>query len=59
MHDPGAHSLKCKETSKVRDLLRRGTFKFIFKSELPDGANTLTVRIVLALKSSAYGKIKY
>ena len=45
--------------SEVQDLLRRGTFKVILKEELPDGANALTVRFVLAIKSNANGKIKY
>ena len=59
--DPRANSeemLKAK-LDEVSDLLRRGTFKVILKGELPDGANALTARFVLAIKSSIDDKIKY
>ena len=59
--DPRANSeemLKAK-LDEVSDQLRRGTFKVILKSELPDGANALTARFVLAIKSSTDDKIKY
>lgn len=39
--------------NEFKGLLRRGTFKVIFKSELPDGANALTGLFVLAIKSDA------
>ena len=45
--------------SEVRDLLKRGTFKVILREDLPDGANALTARFVLAIKSDADGNIKY
>ena len=37
----------------------RGTFKVILREELPDGANALTARFVLAIKSNADGQVKY
>lgn len=40
---------------EVNDLLRRGTFKVILREELPDGANAITARFVLAIKSTADG----
>ena len=59
--DPRASSTEMNNAIKeeVRDLLRRGTFKVVLKEELPDGANALTARFVLAIKSNADGKIKY
>ena len=45
--------------TEIRDLLRRGTFKVILNEKLPDGANALTARFVLAIKSSADGDVKY
>ena len=44
---------------EVQDLLKRGTFNVILKEELPDGANALTARFVLAIKSNADGEIKF
>ena len=44
---------------EVRDLLRRGTFKVILSEEIPDVANVLTARYVLAIKSKADGSIKF
>ena len=60
-NDPRAKSPEMKSaiSSEVRDLLKRGTFKVLLKEELPDGANALTARFVLAIKSNADGKIKY
>ena len=46
-------------SSEVRDLLKRGTFKVLLQEELPDGANVLTARFVLAIKSNADNKVKY
>ena len=59
-HDPKADSPEMKNaiSSEVRDLLRRGTFKVILKEELPDGANALTARFVLAIISNADSHIK-
>ena len=45
--------------SEVGDLLGRGTFKVILKEDLPDGANALTARFALAIKSNADEEIKY
>ena len=44
---------------ELQDLLRRRTFKFILKEELLDGANALTARFVLAIKSKAGEQVKY
>ena len=59
--DPRASSIEMKNAIKeeVGDLLRRGTFKVILKEELPDGANALTARFVLAIKSNADRQVKY
>ena len=45
--------------NEARDLLRRETFNVILKEELPDGANALTARFVLVIKSNSDGLIKY
>ena len=45
-------------SNEVRDLRKRGTFKVILREEHPDGANALTARLVLAIKSNTDGKIK-
>ena len=60
-NDPRADSPEMRAAiyREVTDLLRRGTFKVILKEELPDGANALTARFVLAIKSNADGQIKY
>ena len=59
--DPRASSSEMRKAilSEVRDLLKRETFKVVLKEELPDGANTLTARFVLGIKSNADGQIKY
>ena len=59
--DPRVNSPQMRQAvlDEVKDLLRRGTFKVILKGELPDGANALTARFVLAIKSSTDGKVKY
>ena len=59
--DPRAHSPETKKAihSEVHDLARRGTVTLIPKSELPNGANAVTARFVLAIKSDADGKVKY
>ena len=46
-------------TEEVQDLPHKGTYKVIIKKELPDSANALVVRFVLAIKSRADGKIKF
>ena len=60
-NDFRAHSAEMHEAilSTVRDLLRRGAFKVIPKSELPEDANALTARFALAIKSKAEGNSKY
>lgn len=59
--EPRASSTKINHTigEEVKDLLQRGTFKFILKEELPDGANVLTARFVFEIKSNADSKLKY
>ena len=59
--DPRAHSTEMREAKRaeVQELLKRGTFKEIFRSEVPNGANVLSARFVLAIKSNADGMIKY
>ena len=59
--DPRAHSTEMREAKRaeVQELLKRGIFKVILRSELPNGANLLSTRFVLAIKSNADGKIKY
>ena len=59
--DPRARSPEMQATKlqEVRDLLNRGTFKDILKEKLPEGANALTARFVLAIKSKIDGHIKF
>ena len=45
--------------SEIRDLIRRGKFKVILKEEIPEGANFLTVRFLLSLKSAVDAGIKF
>ncbi len=60
-NDPRANIPEMHEAIKceVRELLQRSTFKVVVKEELPDGANALTARFVLEIKSNSVGKIKY
>ena len=44
--------------NEVCDLLKHETFKVLLGEELRDGANALTARFVLAIKSNAEGKIQ-
>jgi Reverse transcriptase (RNA-dependent DNA polymerase) len=48
-HDPRMEAAKRKE---IQGLLKRGTFKVILKSEIPDGANVLGGRYVLSIKDT-------
>ena len=59
--DPRAKSPEMRRAvmNEVRDLLKQGTFKVMLKEELPDGANALTARFVLAIKSNADSAIKF
>ncbi len=45
--------------NEIRQLLSRGTFKVFLKEELPDGANVLTARFFLSIKSNTDGEVKY
>ena len=60
-NDKRAYSWEMKEAikSEAQDLIRRGSFRVIPRKEIPDGANALTARFVLAIKSTADGDIKY
>ena len=60
-NDERAHSSEMKAAikSEVMDLLQRETFKVIPRKEIPDGANALTARFVLSIKSTADGDIRY
>ena len=51
--------MKAAIMQEVFGFLPRGTFKVILREELPDSANALTARFVLAIKSNADGKIKF
>ena len=42
----------------IRDLIRRESFKVILKQEVPEGANFLIVRFVLAIESTVDGEIR-
>ena len=42
---------------EIRNLMKRGTFKVVLKEDIPDDANVLPGRFVLALKSDIDGKI--
>ena len=59
--DPRASSPEMRKAiyEEVRDLPKRKTFKVILKEELPDGADALTARFVLAIKSTIDGEVKY
>ena len=43
----------------VRELLQHGIFKVVMKEELPDGANALTPRSVLAIRSNFRGNAMF
>lgn len=45
--------------TEIANLLNRGTFKVLLKDEVPNDANILPERFVLALKSTMDGKIKH
>ena len=59
--DPCATDLRmvAAKYSEIRDLIRHGTFKVILKEEIPKEASVLTVRSVLAIKSTVDGEIKF
>ncbi len=60
-NDPRAETPEMREAIQieVRDQLHRETFKVIIREELPNGANALTARFVLAIKSNSDSEIKY
>jgi hypothetical protein len=53
--DPRAHDprMEAAKRKKIQGLLKRGTFKYILKREIPDGANVLGGRYVLSIKDTA------
>ena len=44
---------------KVKDLLRSDKLKVILKKVVPEGANALNARNIIAIKSTIDGKIKF
>lgn len=44
---------------EIRNLIERGTFKFILKYELPSYGNILPGRFLLAIKSPVDGKVMF
>ena len=59
--DPRAHSPEMEKAkySEIRDLIKRGSFKLICERGLQDGANCLTARFVLCIKSAIDGNVRY
>ena len=59
--EPRADSLDMTEAKKkeIRNLLECGTLKVILKQDIPSGANILPGRIVLAIKSTEDGEVKF
>ena len=51
--------MKEAKLAEVRDLINRGTFRTVLRTELPEGANRMTVRYVLAIKSSEDKEDRY
>ena len=45
--------------AEIRDLVNKGTFRAFLRTELPDGANLITARYVLAIKSEEDKKELY
>ncbi len=45
--------------SEVQDLMSRGTFKVVDRSELPENPNALTPRFVLAMKSNEDDQLRF
>ena len=52
-------SMKAAIMSEVQDLSRWGTFKVVDRSELPQNANALTARFVLAIQSTEDGQLRF
>ena len=59
--DPRSQEQRMRQaiTEEVQDLLCRGAFKAVLKKVLRVGANALTARFVLAVKSKADGNSKF
>ena len=45
--------------SEIRDLIKRGRFQAVLRTELPDSANMITARYLLAIKSSEDKEERY
>ena len=45
--------------AEILDLVNRCTFRAVFIAELPDGANLITVRYVVSIKSDEYKEERY
>ena len=43
----------------MRDLINRGTFRAVLRTEMPDGANLITARYVPAIKSDEDEEERY
>lgn len=59
--DPRARSREMTQAKKdeIRGLLDRGTFSVLLREEIPQDANVLPGRFILAIKSAEDGKIKF
>ena len=60
-NDPRANFPKTMETKygELRDLINIATIPAVLKTELPDGANLITARYVLSIKSDKYKEERY
>ena len=45
--------------AEILNLFYRGTFRVVLRTELPDGANLITTRYVLAIKSDEDKEERY
>ena len=45
--------------AEIQDLVNRGTFQAFLRTELPDGANLITARYVLSIKSEENKEERY
>ena len=45
--------------AEIRDLVNGGTFRAVFRAELPDGTNLITTRHALAIKSDEDKEERY
>ena len=60
-NDPRANFTKIIEAkySEIRDLINRGNFLAVLRTELPDGTNLITAGYVLAIKSDEDKEERY